>query len=328
LLAADVEALLPPRPTPPLTVAVSDCLTGSEVRFDGAHKRSSLCHDKLDGLFVWRGICPEVGIGMGVPRDPIRLVGDPAAPRARGVKDPRVDVTARLQAYAERVLPSLADVSGYVFIKSSPTCGLFRVKVYSRDGVAPTSSGRGIFAAAIVAARPELPVEESGRLEDAVLRENFVTRTFAFAHWQRCAAAGITAARLIAFHSAYKYLLMAHSVTRYREAGRLLADLSDDLPGRAAAYIRLLMAGLARAATRGGHANVLQHLQGYVKDSLDGVTRRELAQSIDGYRRGELPLLAPLTLLRHHLRRFPDAYALEQIYLEPHPPAAGLRREL
>jgi uncharacterized protein YbgA (DUF1722 family)/uncharacterized protein YbbK (DUF523 family) len=327
-LGVDLEAVLPPRPAPPLKVAVSDCLTGAEVRFDGAHKRSSLCHDKLAGLFEWRGICPEVGIGMGVPRDAIRLVGDVAAPRARGIKDPTVDVTEALQAYARSVLPSLADVAGYVFIKNSPTCGLYRVKVYSRAGVPPVSNGRGIFAAAVVAARPELPVEESGRLEDPVLRENFVTRTFAFAHWQRCVARGMSAARLIAFHSAYKYLLMAHSVTRYREAGRLLADLSSDLPGRAATYLGLLMTGLARPATRGGHANVLQHLQGYVKDSLDSATRHELAQLIDGFRRGEMPLLAPLTLLRHHLRRFADAYALEQIYLEPHPSAAGLRREL
>jgi uncharacterized protein YbgA (DUF1722 family)/uncharacterized protein YbbK (DUF523 family) len=328
LLAADVDAILPPRPAPPLTVAVSDCLTGSEVRFDGGHKRSSLPHDRLAGLFEWRGICPEVAIGMGVPRDPIRLVGDAAAPRARGIKDPSVDVTDALVAYARRVLPTLDDVAGYVFIKNSPTCGLYRVKVYARDGVAPKPAGRGIFAAAVVAARPELPVEESGRLEDPVLRENFVTRTFAFAHWQRCLADGLTAQRLIAFHSAYKYLLMAHSVTRYREVGRLLADLSGDLDATAADYIRLLMTGLAKPATRGGHANVLQHLQGYVKDALDSATRRELAHSIDSFRRGELPLLAPLTLLRHHLKRHADAYALGQIYLEPHPPAAGLRREL
>ncbi len=309
-------------------VAVSDCLTGSEVRFDGGHKRSSLPHDKLAGLFEWRGICPEVAIGMGVPRDPIRLMGDPAAPRARGIKDPAVDVTEALAAYARRVLPILDDVAGYVFIKNSPTCGLYRVKVYAADGVAPTPKGRGIFAAAIVAARPALPVEEGGRLEDPVLRENFVTRTFAFAHWQRCLASGLSAQRLIAFHSAYKYLLMAHSVTHYRETGRLLADLSGDLEATTTAYIRLLMAGLAKPATRGGHANTLQHLQGYVKDALDGATRRELADSIDSFRRGEVPLMAPLTLLRHHLRRHPDAYALGQIYLEPHPPAAGLRREL
>jgi uncharacterized protein YbgA (DUF1722 family)/uncharacterized protein YbbK (DUF523 family) len=327
-LGADVETILPPRPAPPLKVAVSDCLTGSRVRFDGGHKRSSLCHDRLDGLFEWCGICPEVGIGMGVPRDPIRLVGAAGALRARGVEDPSIDVTDRLQDYARRVLPTLRDVAGYVFIKHSPTCGLYRVRVYAREGIAATPAGRGIFAAAITAARPELPVEESGRLEDPLLRENFVTRVFAFAHWQRSVAAGLTAARLIAFHSAYKYLLMAHSVARYRETGRLLANLSSDVPGLASSYIRLLMTGLAKPATRAGHANVLQHLQGYVKVALDGPSRRELAQAIDSFRRGEVPLLAPLTLLRHHLRRHPDRYALAQIYLDPHPSAAGLRREL
>jgi uncharacterized protein YbgA (DUF1722 family)/uncharacterized protein YbbK (DUF523 family) len=321
--------LLPDRPAPPLIVAVSDCLTGSEVRYDGGHKRSSLCHEQLMGLFSFRGICPEVAIGMGVPREPIRLVGDVASPRVRGVKDPEIDVTDRLQGYARDIVPSLAEVCGYIFMKNSPTCGLYRVKVYAESDDPPNGHGRGVFAAEIVKARPELPVEESGRLEDPVLRENFVTRVFAFAHWRRLMSVGVTAARLIAFHSAYKYLLMAHSVPHYNQAGRLLADLSGkNAASRADAYALLLMQGLSRAATRGGHANVLQHLQGYVKDDLDSMTRRELAESIHSYRRGELPLLAPLTLLRHHLRRSADSYALEQIYLEPHPPAAGLRRGL
>jgi uncharacterized protein YbgA (DUF1722 family)/uncharacterized protein YbbK (DUF523 family) len=320
--------VLPDRPSPPLNVAVSSCLTGAEVRFDGGHKRSSLCHEQLAGLFELRGICPELAIGMGVPRDPIRLVGDVSAPRARGVKDSSVDVTQPLRDYARTVLPSLADTCGYIFMKGSPTCGLFRVKVYGEPGVPPNGHGRGIFAAEIVAGRPELPVEESGRLEDPVLRENFVTRVFAFAHWQKLVAEGLTAARLIAFHSAYKYLLMAHSIVHYKEAGRLLADLSGDVATLADAYVQVLMRGLSRPATRGGHANVLQHLQGYVKDQLDSATRQELAELIHSYRRGEIPLLAPLTLLRHHLRRAADSYALEQIYLEPHPGAAGLRREL
>ena len=208
------------------------------------------------------------------------------------------------------------------------TCGLYRVKVYTDANVPPNGHGRGIFADEIVKARPELPVEESGRLEDPILRENFVTRVFAFAHWQRVVATGVTSARLIAFHSAYKYLLLAHSVNHYQQAGRLLADLSGGVQAIAGAYVALLMSGLARPATRGGHANVLQHLQGYVKDDLDSATRQELAESIRSYHRGEIPLLAPLTLLRHHLRRGADSYALEQIYLEPHPPAAGLRRGL
>ena len=323
----DIDAL-PARPTPPLVVAVSDCLTGAEVRYDGGHKRSSLCHAELVGLFELRGICPEVAIGLGVPRPPIRLVGDPARPSARGVDDSALDVTDRLRAYARDIAPSLGDVDGYVFMKNSPSCGLLRVKVYGAHGGAPHGNGRGVYATEIVAALPDLPAEESGRLEDPILRENFVTRVFAHAHWRRLLEDGLTPAKLIAFHSAYKYLLMAHGIVRYRAAGKLLADLSNDFDGRARAYFSLLMAGLAKPATRGGHANVLQHLQGYVKEATDSAARQELAASIESYRRGEAPLLAPLTLLRHHLRRTGDAYALAQVYLEPHPPAAGLRRAL
>ena len=325
--AHDIGALRA-RPTPPLTVAVSDCLTGAAVRFDGGHKRSSLCHAELAGLFELRGICPEVAIGMGVPRAPIRLVGDPARPSARGIDDPSLDVTDRLRAYAREIAPTLADVDGYIFMKNSPSCGLHRVKVYGARGGPANGHGRGVFASAVVALRPELPAEESGRLEDPILRENFVARVFAHAHWRGLVEEGLTPAKLIAFHSAYKYLLMAHGITRYRAAGKLLADLSNDFEGRTRAYFALLMAGLARPATRGGHANVLQHFQGYAKEAIDSAARQELAASIESYRRGEAPLLAPLTLLRHHLRRAGDAYALAQIYLEPHPPAAGLRRAL
>jgi uncharacterized protein YbgA (DUF1722 family) len=185
-----------------------------------------------------------------------------------------------------------------------------------------------VFADAVARAHPALPVADCGRLFDPVLCENFVTRVFAYAHWRQVVAAGLTAERLIAFHSAYKYLLMAHSVPSYKEAGRLLSDLSGDVAAIAARYLEVLTQGLARPARPGGHANVLQHLAGYVKDDLDAATRQELAESIHAYRRGEVPLMAPLTLLKHHLRRFPDRYALEQIYLNPHPPAAGLRRPL
>ncbi len=314
---------LPPRLQSPLSVAVSDCLLGSAVRFDGGHKRSSLCHDELEGLFQLHGICPEVGIGMGVPRDPIRLVGDVAAPRAVGIKDPSVDVTAQLQAYARLILPTLADVCGYIFIENSPSCGLFGVKVYEGEGTHPATMGRGVYAAEIVRCRPELPVEESGRLKDAVLRENFVTRVFAFAHWRATCALGLTAARLLAFHSAYKYLLMVHSVLHYQRAGRRLSDLSGDVEAAGHAYIQLLMDGLARPASRGGHANVLQHLQGYLGEAFDAAARHELATLIHSYRRGEIGLLAPLTLLRRHLQQFSNAYVLAQIYLEPYPQAAA-----
>lgn len=323
---------IPPRPEPPLPIAISECLLGREVRYDGSGARSSFPHAALAQLFEFRGICPEVAIGLGTPREPIRLVGDQAAPRVVGVKNPAFDVTEALTDYGREQAAALGDVVGYVFMKGSPSCGLFRVKVYPhQDGRvtgAPNPNGRGAYAAAVVEALPDLPVEENGRLHDPVLRENFVTRTFAYAHWQALQGAGLSAGRLVEFHSRYKYLLMAHSVAHYERAGRLLADLKDDLPGKARAYVRELMSGLAQPAGRRGHANVLSHLQGYFKRHLDSATRQELDALIHSYRRGEMPLLAPITLLRHHLREHPDDYVAQQVYLDPHPGYSGLRRPL
>lgn len=322
---------IPPRPDAPLTLGISDCLLGNEVRYDGSAARSSFPHAVLGSLYEFRGICPEVGIGMPVPRPPIRLVAREGV-RAVGVARGDLDYTDALSGFAEKTIPELGDLAGYVLMKNSPSCGLFRVKVYPEsDGQvsgAPARTGVGIFARALMALMPELPLEETGRLNDEVLRENFVTRTFAYAHWQAFIQSGLSAAGLIEFHSRYKYLLMAHSVPAYQAAGRLLANLKSDLEGIAGRYILVLMEGLTRPASRGGHANVLAHLQGYLKRELDSASRQELALLIADYRRGEQPLLAPLALLKHHLRRHPDTYLLYQTYLDPHPPASALRRGL
>jgi uncharacterized protein YbgA (DUF1722 family)/uncharacterized protein YbbK (DUF523 family) len=327
-----VTELLPERPQAPLPIAISECLLGTQVRYDGSGAASSFPHAALEGLFEFRGICPEVGIGMGVPREPIRLVGSAQAPRVVGVKSPEQEFTAQLSEYGQAMAAQLTDVCGYVFMKGSPSCGLFRVKVYPLNNGAvsgaPDMRGRGIYAAAVTSALPDLPAEENGRLQDAVLRENFVLRTFAYGHWQRVLQAGLSAQRLIEFHSRYKYLLMAHSVTHYQEAGRLLSDVREDLTGKAGRYCQLLMAGLSRPATRKSHANVLSHLQGYLKRSLDPASRQELDLLITAYRQGTQPLLAPLTLLKHHFRRFPDRYIAYQTYLDPHPESAALRRPL
>ena len=310
---------------------MSECLLGSEVRYDGSGARSSFPHAALAGLYEFRGICPEMGIGMSVPRPPIRLVARNGI-RAVGVADGELDYTDALTAFAERQSAALDDVSGYVLMKNSPSCGLFRVKVYPEvDGSvsgAPGRTGRGIYAATLARRLPDLPMEETGRLNDDVLRENFVMRTFAYAHWQQLVARGLSRGGVIEFHSRYKYLLMAHSVPAYQAAGRMLSNLKEDFPARARAYFSLLMQGLSVPASKGGHANVLAHLQGYLKRVLDGESRQELAALISAYRRGEQPLLAPLALLKHHLRRHPDQYLLYQTYLDPHPPAAGLRRPL
>ncbi|MEM8765941.1 MAG: DUF523 and DUF1722 domain-containing protein [Pseudomonadota bacterium] len=318
---------IPDRPEPPLLIGISECLLGSEVRYDGSGAKSSFPHAALKSLYEYRGLCPEVGIGMSVPRPPIRLVARESI-RAVGVKDASIDVTDELAAYGRDRAAELGDLSGYVLMKNSPSCGLFRVKVYpDRDG-APSRTGTGVYAAALQQALPNLPLEETGRLNDVVLRENFVTRTFAYAHWQALEKAGLIRGRLIEFHSRYKYLLMAHSVPAYQEAGRLLSNLKEDFDAKAQRYINVLMTGLASPASRGGHANVLAHLQGYLKRELDSTSRQELAALIQAYRQGEQPLLAPLALLRHHFRRHPDEYVTYQSYLDPHPEAAGLRRPL
>ncbi len=319
---------LPALPNAPLTIAISECLVGGEVRHDGGHKRSSLAHDKLEGLFKFRPVCPEVGIGLGIPRDAIRLVGDIKSPRAVSTKDSALDFTNKLIDFASDYAPDLDDVDGHIFTKNSPSCGLFRVKVYGKKDTPPIPEGRGLYAAGIAHWRPDLPLEENGRLHDPVLRENFVTRTFVHAHWRALLEAGLTAKKLIAFHSAYKYLVMAHSIAGYKQLGRLLSDLSGDVERIAVQYFSQLMQALAQPASRGGHANVLSHLQGYVKEQISSSSRKELAELIESYRRGEIPLMAPLALLKHHLGEHEATYAWNQMYLQPHPVSAGLRRDL
>ena len=318
---------IPPRPDAPLPLGISQCLTGEEVRYDGSGARSSMPHAALSGLFVYRTFCPEVGIGMSVPREPIRLVGTADDYRVVGVKDPTIDKTDDLVAYAEAQVGNMADLAGYIFMHNSPSCGLMRVKVYPGPDAPASRQATGIYARTATRAFPNLPAEDAGRLFDVVLRENFVTRVFTYAHWQRLRAE-LDAARLIAFHSRYKYLLLAHSMPAYQAAGRLLSDLKGDLEQKAEDYIAVLMSGLKQVATRKGHANVLSHLQGYLKKHLDSASRQELDQLISAYRLGEQPLLAPLALLKHHFRQFPDEYVLNQSYFEPHPTQAALRRPL
>ena len=307
---------LPPFPELPLTVAVSECLTGAHVRYDGGDKREALPHAALDGLYVFRGICPEVGIGLGVPRDPIRLVGDPDAPRARvfgeesGGSGSPTDVTAQLRAYADSQLPALDEVDGYVFMQRSPSCGLSGVKLFNGD---TPGTVRGVYAAQVLRRLPALPAVEGGQLFDPAAGANFVLRTLVYAHWRRTNALGMTAARLIAFHTAYKYLVMAHDVPAYRQLGNLLSDLSSAADSVAKPYIRDLMRALSRPVSRAGHTNVLAHLQGYVARGVGD--RKKLAGSIDAYRRGRVRLSVPMSLLRRHLLESGATYALSQAYL-------------
>ncbi|WP_158158367.1 DUF523 and DUF1722 domain-containing protein [Pseudomonas sp.] len=310
-------------------IGISACLLGAEVRYNGGHKESRLCTHSLSEHFEFVPVCPEVAIGMGIPRQPIRLVGDASQPQALGTVDPTLNVTAPLAAYGQQMADELQDLSGYIFMHKSPSCGLERVKVYRDNGAPQHEGGRGIYAQAFCAAHPDLPVEEDGRLCDAVLRENFMVRVYAYADWQALLAEGLSRGGLMRFHSRYKYQLMANNPMQYKVIGHLLGTMGrGDASEIGPRYFSQLMAALKRCATRGTHSNVLQHLSGYLKQSLSSADKQEMQHLIEQYREGIVPLVVPLTLLKHHFRLHPDPYVSQQVYLQPHPENLSLRNAI
>ena len=312
-----------------IKVGISSCLLGNEVRYNGGHKLSTLCTNDLSRYFVFVPTCPEAGAGLGIPRPPIRLVGDPHAPRAVRVQDAGVDVTDSLKAYSATRLPELGDLCGYIFIKNSPSCGLFRVKVYRANGMPHDEPARGIFATEFTRAYPLLPVEEDGRLQDPVLRENFIARVFAWRNWQEMKANGLSAAALIDFHSRYKYTLMAHSPQQYQQLGRMLADAGKhDSSVLGERYFSGLMQALQQKATRRTNTNVLMHLQGYLKKKLQAGEKQGIGAIIEQYRKGIVPLVVPVTMLRHYFQQHRDPYIEKQSYLQPYPDELSLRNAL
>ncbi|MBF6622119.1 MAG: DUF1722 domain-containing protein [Pseudomonas stutzeri] len=315
--------------TDTIKIGISACLLGQPVRFNGGHKASQLCTDVLAQHFEFIALCPEQAIGLGTPRQPIRLVGDPQNPRALGTVNRELDVSEALSAYGQHAAEQLHDICGYILMQKSPSCGMERVKVYQDNGHPAEGGGRGLFAAALMRARPDLPVEEDGRLNDPVLRENFITRVFAYAEWQRLQRAGLTRKALITFHARYKYQLMATSRVQYQLLGRAVAQSADTpLQEFAPRYFSQLMAALKQPASRGSHSNVLQHISGYLKHALSSPEKQELQHLIQQYRLGVVPLVVPMTLIKHHFRRHPDAYIERQAYLQPHPENLSLRNAL
>jgi uncharacterized protein YbgA (DUF1722 family) len=267
---------------------------------------------------------------MGVPREPIRLVGRADAPRLVGERSGR-DHTGAMRAYAEERVAALAaeDLSGYVTKKDSPSCGMERVRVYGARGGPPLRRGVGAFARVLVEAMPLLPVEEEGRLHDLALRESFIERIFAFARWKAATARGMTRGALVAFHTAHKLSLLAHSPSAYRRLGALVGGAAGR-PRRDVvdAYGAGFMAALKVPATRGRHANVLQHVQGHLRELLPEPERKELEELIFDYGRGLVPLVVPLTLIRHHVRKHGVDYLAGQVYLAPEPRELMLRNHV
>jgi uncharacterized protein YbgA (DUF1722 family)/uncharacterized protein YbbK (DUF523 family) len=312
-----------------IKVGISSCLLGQEVRYDGTHNHLRLATDSLSRYFDFVPECPEVGIGMSIPRKPIRLIGDVAQPRAVAVHDEQIEYTRDLSDFGRRKALEQHDLSGYIFMKNSPSCGLFRVKVYQDNGYPAQTPGRGLYAKAFTDLHPLLPVEESGRLCDPLLRENFVTRVFAYANWQALKQEGLTYQRILNFHVRYKYCLMAHSPSKYSELGQLLAAAGkqepDDLGER---YFAALMTVLKTLTSRKTHTHVLMHLLGYLKKVLSSREKAELAQIIEQYRTAQVPLIVPVTLLKQHFNNHPDPYIAQQAYLHPYPDDLSLRNAI
>jgi uncharacterized protein YbgA (DUF1722 family)/uncharacterized protein YbbK (DUF523 family) len=309
-------------PFTPLRLGISSCLLGQEVRYDGGHKRDRFLTDVLGDYVTWVPVCPEVEIGLGTPRPTIRLERAEDGSARLVMPTSGEDLTEKMVKYADDRIPRLEkhDLAGYVLKKDSPSCGMERVKVRDSNGM-PSRTGVGTFAAELLRLVPDLPVEEEGRLNDAKLRENFITRIFAYRRWKDLELAGPTRRRLMEFHAAHKYVMMSRNQAGMRRLGRLLgeADRDDSVRAVAATYRTGFTEVMGRAPSRKGHANVLRHLAGYVSDGLDPDDRSELTEAIGQYHSGLVPLIVPVTLLRHYVRKFDVKTLQNQVYLWPHP---------
>lgn len=310
-----------------IAVGISACLLGDEVRFNGGHKKSALCVEQLSNYFEFQRFCPEVAIGLGVPRQTIRLVGDFAAPRAQ-VPATGQDLTEPLADYGRQVAEPARNFCGYILMKDSPSCGLFSTKVYA--GASPLPGKRaGIFAQTLREQLPLLPMEEEARMNDAGLCENFIARVYAYHDWRTHFLPNASAQNLVAFHSRYKYFVMAHGQTLYRTLGRQIAQAGiGDFAQRVQEYETAFFSGIVKPPTRRNHTNVLFHILGYLKQQLAAPLKKDLVKAVEDYHQALVPLIVPITLLKHYLTHYACDYINQQVYLSPYPDQLKLRNQL
>jgi len=308
-----------------IPIGISSCLIGQNVRFDGGHKRDAYITGSLAEFFEFHAFCPEVEIGLGTPRPTIHLIKAGMTVRCVGVKDPEFDVTERLRSRAEQQQHLHANLCGYILKKGSPSCGMERVKVYEQHQ--SHKDGVGIYAQEMMRLNPLLPVEEEGRLGDAGLRENFIQRVYVYHRWKEMLETGLTPSALTQFHARHKLIIMSHN--DYRDMGQLLAGVTKtNIEHIAEQYISQLMVTLKKVANRKNHVNVLQHIQGFLKKDLAADDKAELCEVIERYRKGYIPLIVPITLLKHHFRKSPDPYIEDSYYMSPYPQELRLINQL
>lgn len=316
-------------PSQKIKLGISTCLTGQNVRYNGGHSHDPFLTKTLGRYVDYVPVCPEVECGLPVPREAMRLVGKPENPRLVTIKT-RVDLTHQMQSWGEKRLDELEkeNLCGYIFKSKSPSSGMERVKVYDDNGV-PANTGVGIWARMFMDRFPLLPVEEEGRLNDPVLRENFIQRIFVFQAFRDMRASGPSRGGLVEFHTRHKLLLMSHSPKHYREMGALVGTAkSRDMEELFRDYAVLLAEAMSLRATTAKNVNVLTHIMGYFKKQLSPDEKQELLEIIGRYRNRHVPLIAPITLLNHYVRKYQEPYLSGQAYLNPHPAELGLRNHV
>ncbi|WP_261875580.1 YbgA family protein [Vibrio rarus] len=312
-----------------IKVGISACVLGQKVRFDSGHKSNKFVTESLTPLFEFIAVCPEVGIGMSVPRPAIRLVSNEERLALVETKDSSKEYTDEMMAYSQQKVQQLKqqDLCGYIVCANSPTCGMERVKLYSKGSA--TKNGVGLYTHTLMKQMPWLPVEEDGRLNDPVLKENFISRVFGLKDFYDCMGGKPSRGKIVAFHSRYKLTLMAHDPRAYKALGKLVANVADFAEDEFYDLYRLkFMQALTQRASRKNNSNVLMHIQGYFKKCLSSQQRQEFRDVIDQYRQGFLPLLGPLILIKHYLSLYPDGYLQSQKFLTPHPQELKLRYSL
>ncbi len=312
-----------------IKLGISTCLLGQNVRYDGGHKLDRFLRDTLGRYVEYLPICPEVECGLPIPREAMHLVGPPDSPRLVTIQTKR-DLTDQMVRWARKRVVELEkeDLCGFIFKSDSPSSGMERVRVYNEKGI-PVKKGVGLFARIFMEHFPLLPVEEEGRLHDPKLRENFIERIFTLKRWRETLARGENRGNLVEFHTRHKLLILSHSPKHYQILGTLVAKAKEfsvkDLYRK---YQTLLMEALQQKTTPKKNANVLMHMMGYFKDQLSSGEKQELLEVIALYRQEYLPLIVPVTLMQHYVRKFDQPYLKEQVYLYPHPVELQLRNHV
>ena len=309
-----------------IRLGISTCLLGENVRYDGGHKRDRFIIDTLGEFVEFVPVCPEVECGLPVPRESMHLVGDPESPRLVTTRT-KIDHTERMVNWARKRLGELEkeNLCGFIFKSNSPSSGMERVKVYNERGMA-LKTGIGMFARAFMDHFPLIPVEEDGRLHDIKLRENFIERIFALKRWRELLGHHQSRGKLVAFHTEHKLLILSHSQKHSRILGKLVAE-AKKIPAEQlySQYEVIFTEALRLKTTIKKNINVLQHMMGYFKKQLSADEKRELLETIDQYRGEYIPLIVPVTLIKHYVRKYDQPYLKQQLYLNPHPIELKLR---